>query len=335
MLSPKLDPQTLPPAPGVIGSLRAGFDAITTHIGLILVPLALDLLLWFGPRMSIKKLMQPILADVGALAATSGLQAADIAAALELYREFFEQFNLLVVLRTLPVGVSSLMSGRMPLQSPLGLPTVTQVGSVAQLLGSFIMLTVVGWILGGLYFHWVAGLVLTRPDTKNTPTAARAVTQTLIYSLVWTVLAWTLALPAMLIIYVAFAINPLLGQGVLLIGGFVSLWLIVPLFFSPHGIFVRRQNALASFLGGFHLTRFTLPNSSFFVLAVFIIAIGLNFLWSFPADDSWMALVGILGHAFITTALLASSFIYYQDMSAWLQTVLARLRASMPAQQAQ
>jgi hypothetical protein len=44
---------------------------------------------------------------------------------------------------------------------------------------------------------------------------------------------------------------------------------------------------------------------------------------------------GILGHAFITTALLASSFIYYQDMSAWLQTVLARLRASMPAQQAQ
>jgi len=335
MLSPKLDPQTLPPAPGVIGSLRAGFDAITTHIGLILMPLALDLLLWFGPRMSMNRLMQPLLEDVGGLAASSGLQEADIAAALEMYRGFFEQFNILVVLRTLPVGVSSLMSGRMPLQSPLGLPSVTQVGSVVQLLGCFMLLTVVGWILGGLYFHWVAGLVLTRSDTKNTPTAARAVTQTLIYSLIWTVLVWTLGLPALLIIYLAFVINTLLGQGVLLFIGFVSLWLVVPLFFSPHGIFVRKQNALASFLGGFHMTRFTLPTSSLFVLAVFIIAIGLNFLWSVPAEDSWMAMVGILGHAFITTALLASSFIYYQDMSAWLQTVLARLRASMPAQPAQ
>jgi hypothetical protein len=335
MLSPKFDPKTLPPPPGVIGSLRAGFDAITTHIGLIFMPLTLDLLLWFGPRMSMKKLMQPLLEDVGGLAATSGLQAADIAAALEMYREFFEQFNLLVVLRTLPVGVSSLMSGRMPLQSPLGLPTVAQAGSVAQFIGSLILLTLVGWILGGLYFHWVAGLVLTRPDDKNTPTAGRAVAQTLLYSLIWTVLVWTLGLPVLLIIYLAFLINTLLGQGVMLLIGFISLWLVVPLFFSPHGIFVRKQNAFASFLGGFHLTRFTLPTSSLFVLAVFIIAVGLNFLWSIPAEDSWMAMVGILGHAFITTALLASSFIYYQDMSAWLQTVLARLRASMPAQQAQ
>ena len=125
-----------------------------------------------------------------------------------------------------------------------------------------------------------------------------------------------------------------MGEGVLLFLGFISLWLIVPLFFSPHGIFIRKQNALASFLGSFQLTRFTLPTSSLFVLTVFLLGVGLNFLWSVPTNDSWLALVGILGHAFITTALLASSFVYYQDMSSWLQTVLARLRAGMPAQQA-
>ena len=56
----------------------------------------------------------------------------------------------------------------------------------------------------------------------------------------------------------------------------------------------------------------------------------LEFLWAIPADNSWLALVGIFGHAFITTALLASSFIYYHDMTTWLQTVLARLRGDMP-----
>ena len=114
----------------------------------------------------------------------------------------------------------------------------------------------------------------------------------------------------------------------------LALWLLVPLFFSPHGMFMRQQNAFASFLGGFQLTRLTLPSSSLFVLTVVLIGMGLNFLWSVPAEDSWLALVGILGHAFITTALLASSFIYYKDMSAWLQTVLARLRPGLPTQQA-
>jgi hypothetical protein len=39
-----------------------------------------------------------------------------------------------------------------------------------------------------------------------------------------------------------------------------------------------------------------------------------------------MTLIGIGGHAFITTGLLAASFIYYRDMSAWLQTVFEQLR---------
>jgi hypothetical protein len=82
------------------------------------------------------------------------------------------------------------------------------------------------------------------------------------------------------------------------------------------------------------MTRFTLPTSSLFVLTALLLGMGLNVLWSVPTEDSWLALVGILGHAFITTALLASSFIYYQQMTTWLETVLARLRAGMPTQQA-
>jgi hypothetical protein len=36
--------------------------------------------------------------------------------------------------------------------------------------------------------------------------------------------------------------------------------------------------------------------------------------------------VGIAGHAFITTALLAASFVYYHDMNAWLQTVFEKMQ---------
>ena len=316
-----------------MGSLRAGFDAIAAHVGLIFVPLGLDLLLWLGPRVSISRLMQPVLDEMARLAPTTGFAQADIDAMLDMYRQLLGRLNLVAALRTLPIGISSLMSGRMPGQSPLGAVFTLQVDSVPQLLGLFLALTLIGWMLGGLYFHWVAELVVSRAPGQVAPTASRAILQTILYSLIWAVLIWSVALPAMFVVYLAFAINALLGQGLVLFMGFVSLWLLVPLFFSPHGIYLRQQNAFASFLGAFTLTRFTLPSSSLFVLAVFLVGVGLNLLWAVPAEDTWIALVGILGHAFITTGLLAASFIYYQDMSVWVQTVLAHLRAGVPTHQ--
>ena len=48
---------------------------------------------------------------------------------------------------------------------------------------------------------------------------------------------------------------------------------------------------------------------------------GLGILWSAPKSESWLALVGFAGHAFVTTALLAASFVYYRDMGDWVQNV--------------
>lgn len=334
MQPPKPEIQPLPPPPGIIGSLRAGFDVTAANVTAILMPLMLDLLLWLGPRVSMSQLAQPALKDMGSLAASSGMQPADASAAIAGMRQLFQQLNLLSVLRTFPIGVSSLMSGRFAGQSPFGVPPIWQVGSPGQLLALVLGLTLAGWVLGGLYFHWVAALVLPVAPEEPPATTSRTVAQTVVYSAICVVIVWMLGLPIAILVSLMTAINTLLGEGALLLLGFVSLWLLVPLFFSPHGIFVRKQNALASIFGGFQVMRFTLPTSSLFVLTVVLLGIGLNVLWSVPTGDSWLALVGILGHAFITTALLASSFVYYKDMSAWLQMVLGRLRAGMPAQQA-
>lgn len=333
MQAPRIEAQTLPPPPGIIGSLRSGFDAIATHVAVILLPLALDMLLWLGPRLSMDRIVQPVLKELGTLAGTGGMKPEDISNALDMYGKFFQAFNLLGILRTFPIGVSSLMSGVMPTQTPWGSPTILEVGSVPQLLGLSLLLTFVGWILGGLYFRWVAVLSTPGATPDDRGPAGRAVLQTVLYALIWSVVCWVIGLPLIVLLYVLFMINMLLGEGVVLLLGFLSMWLVVPIFFSPHGIFVRKQNAVASILSGFHLTRFTLPTSSLFVLTIFLLGVGLNLLWSKPANDSWLVLAGIFGHAFITTALLASSFVYYHNMSAWLQIALTRLRAGLPGQQ--
>jgi hypothetical protein len=327
----KNEVQTLPPPPGIIGSLRTGFDAIAAHITAILLPLALDLLLWLGPHVSMNQLIQPWLPQLQSmLASGTVISASDIKNQMDSYAQFFQKFNLLSFLRTFPIGVPSLMSGMAPTLSPLGAPLTWQIDSFGQLAGLFLLLIICGWVLGGLYFRWVASLVL--PET-STPTG-KAVLQTIFYSLLWLAIAWIIGLPVGLVLSVLFVINPLLGEGALLILGFLSMWLIVPIFFSSFGIYLRKQNVFMSFLSGLQLTRFALPASSLFVLTMLLIGIGLNYLWQIPANDSWLTLVGILGHAFIMTALLASSFVYYRDTTAWLQTVMERLRATTPTTQA-
>jgi hypothetical protein len=326
----KREIQILPPPPGIIGSLRVGFDTIAGHITAITLPLALDLLLWLGPHVSVNQLIQPVLEQFQSFASSSGISASDIKNAMDMYTQFFQQFNLFGILRTFPIGVPSLMSGEMPTGSPLGAPIVLQVDSLGHLLGLLFLLTLCGWTFGGLYFRWIASLIATDASA----TTGRAISQTLLYSFLWFLLAWMIGIPIGLLLYILFAINSLLGEGALLVLGFLSMWLIVPIFFSPFGIYLHKQNVFMSFLSSIQLTRFALPTSSLFVLTMFLIGIGLNFLWAIPANDSWLALVGILGHAFIMTALLASSFVYYRDTTAWLQTVLEKLRTTAPTTQA-
>jgi len=110
------------------------------------------------------------------------------------------------------------------------------------------------------------------------------------------------------------------------IGALLLVWLIMPVFFSVHGIFTLQLDAFRSILGGLRMVRFTLPNTGLFLLVFVIINTGMNFLWNTPSENSWWLLVGIAGHAFVSTALLAASFIYYRDINTWLTVVFDQLQ---------
>ena len=328
--------ETLPPPPGVVGSLKAGFDAIASNISVILLPLLLDLLLWLGPRLHIDRLFQPIFDEMSSYARYSGIPAADLNTLQvnsALFMEQLKQYNLLTAIRTFPIGVFSLMSGKISDQTPLGPSSVIHIDSLLMLLGWITMLTLVGWISGGLFFRWVSMVVAdsTQPTEFQ---FGKSIIQTMLLSVLYIMLAFIIGIPVVILFALVIAASPALAQGLLLILGLLSMWLVVPAFFTPHGIFMRQQNAFSSIYTSLRMARFTLPTSSLFVLSVLLIAYGLNFLWNIPSSASWMALVGIAGHAFITTSLLAASFIYYRDMQTWLQTVLDRLKANIPTQQA-
>jgi len=337
MYSQKLE--EFPPPPGIIGSLRAGFEAVSSHAALILLPALLDIFLWLGPRLSVDRLINPLLTLIfnqARLTLTSSADMKQFAEFQAVFREVIERFNLLSLLgklQTFPIGISSLLAQTMPVETPLGYQQVVQVSSVPGLIGFAFLFILAGWVLGALYFRWVSGIALgdAQLEAGTSFSSLQVIIQALLLSFIWLIGLMMFFIPVMFILTILTMLSPALAGAALFVMVLLSFWLIVPLFFTPHGIFVRRQNAFRSIFASLRMARFALPTSGLFVLCWFLLSTGLNYLWSVPPENSWMTLVGIGGHAFITTALLAASFVYYRDMNVWLQTVFERLQQKQTA----
>ncbi|MGA2489187.1 MAG: hypothetical protein ABSF99_03230 [Anaerolineales bacterium] len=312
----------LPPPPGLIASLVRGFDSVANHVLVILPPVLLDLFLWLGPHLRLKSFLQPFLEQLPLLAKSFPSNFPDLATIQQAWTSFMNQFNLFIILRTFPVGVTSLLSLQMPGQTPLGAPVSLDAGSFLGIIGWAILLALLGWLIGALYYYWISSVAI-KPGARS---LWKSIQQTTFLSIIWLGLLFILGLPAFLLVSVIAFFSPLLGEILFFAGALLLIWLTMPVFFSVHGIFALQLDAFRSILGSLRMVRFTLPNTGLFLLAFVLVNSGLNILWNTPSQSSWWMLVGIAGHAFVSTALLAASFIYYRDINAWLAAVFEQLQ---------
>ncbi len=324
----------VPVPPSLTKSLMAGFDTVSNHVGLILFSISLDLLLWFGPRLRLSGLIQSFLDRAMVL---PEMGSSDLNETLQISRQFWllfaEQFNLLSILRTLPVGIPSLMVSRSPFEVPFGMPMVFEVSSLRVAFFVSILFVLVGLLIGTLYFSVVSqaavsGKILWRQAVQRWPWASVQV-------LLLTIFGFFLLMATILPFSCFLSILLLSGLGferfsfffILIFSG-ILLWWLLPLFFSPHGIFVNQRVMWTSVRDSIRLTRQTLPTTGFLVLVFVVIGVGLDLLWKVPPESSWLAIVGVIGHAFVATSLLATSFIYYHDADQWVHEVSQQAKLS-------
>jgi hypothetical protein len=157
----------------------------------------------------------------------------------------------------------------------------------------------------------------------------KAFLQVFLLALFWAALLVGFSIPGSCIFSLATLGGLPLGQCAVLLYGAFLVWMTVPLLFSPHGIFVFQNNMFASLKASVRLTQRTYPTTFLFFLVAVLLSKGLDLLWLVPEETSWMTLVGVAGHAFITTALLAASFVYYRDADRWVRSVLQHKNLSV------
>jgi hypothetical protein len=330
----KIESQVMPAPPNMIAALRAGFDAVANKIVIILIPITLDILLWLGPHLQIKTILNRYI-DAVASSAINTLETRDVfSTMIDTLHTAAAQFNLISLVRTIPVGVPSLMSSRLPAAIPTGLPLFVDITHPLVVISVAAGLVLMGLIVGSFYYLLVVQVSLNnRIDLKQ-----------VIENWVWTAMQVISLAVALLLLFIVVSIPSVcvisaialigipLGQFAFFIYIGIILWLAFPLIFSAHGIYVNQLGALASVQRSMVMTRMTLPTTALFILLIFVISEGLDVLWRVPPDNSWLTLLGVGGHAFVTSALLAASFIYYRDADLWTQESLKLLKsqAGMP-----
>jgi hypothetical protein len=318
--------------PNFISALLAGFDSISNHLLLLVLPILMDLFLWLGPRLKIGELLNRTITELSQVTGATNPDAANLfALSQDFWKAAAERINLFSALRSYPVGIPSLMAAKLPAQAPMAFPSI-QIPSWSAVLGVWIVVSIAGLMIGTIYFLSTAQIALDGKINYQSlfQTWPWSFRQVLILTIIWLVLIIVLSIPASIVLSLMISAS-IFGQIILLLIGSFVLWMLFPLIYSVHGIFVYHLKVSASVRKSIQVVQMTLPATALFFLSVIVIDQGLGLLWQIPAENSWLILIGVVGHAFVATGLLAASFIYYRDADRWIQTILKRFNQAQAA----
>ena len=306
--------------PGIFATIAAGFDLTARHLWLLLLPILLDIFLWLGPRLSFQKLIEEMVA-LWPQELVQDTVLADMAAQL---LDVAPHTNLFTTLSVRLLGVPVLLVGLAPLETPL--PTrVIEISEWAVWFGYFAILTVGGLLLSAVYYSLIAHAIKT-PEGANGRILPSGWGKQIIESwarfiglaLVFLLSLFLIYVPLLLVSMVASLINPMLGVLALFMGPFLLIWVVIYMSLSPEGIVYNGRSLKQALSESFRLVHTYLLQTVSLLLLLYLIALAMDWLFMLVESGSWFMAVNILAHAFVSTALVASLFIFYRDRHAVL-----------------
>ncbi len=309
--------------PKIIQALLSGFNTIANKPYLMLLPIILDLFLWFGPAWRVDEFFKPIIQGLSALPGMDAVEYAEIFESLQAaWLESVANFNLALSLRTLPIGIPSLMASKPPFLNPLGRPLVFSLDTNFQILGFWLLFLMIGFFLANIYFKNISNQVIPTNKDSSLKALMQSFFQVILMPVLLCLILLILSIPVLFVITLITMISPAIGQFFIALAGVVLLWVLMPLIFTPHGIFLYKQNLIAAMMTSISVVKTSMGKTAWFILLSFILVQGMDVLWGAPEVNNWFLMVGILGRAFVVSAVIAASFHYFIDATEFTQAVM-------------
>jgi hypothetical protein len=331
---------------GTLACLTAGFEIVARHVELILIPLFLDLFLWLGPRLSIGPILQRLKVSLGRPMDAGAVppEAANVYMWMEaVIDELSSAFNLFSTLNPGPLtGVPVLMPARLSVGRPFGAQPAIELVSQTAAVAVIALLALAGLGLNAIYLRGLARRVLeeTEAAVSGPPSILTIWRQLTKLGLLYVGVVFGVSLFLSILVTVTALISGaaagILMTLLIMTLIFLSLSAVIHLMFTIPAMVQMRRGLWVAMRESLMLTRADFLNVILLLGLVFIVSQGLNVVWMLPSLDSWATLVGLVGHAFVSTALTGAVFVFYQErlrfLEALKQLYKARLETSAPSE---
>jgi hypothetical protein len=315
---------------GALACLAAGFEIVAHHPNLTLVPLLLGLFLWLGPRFSltpqvdrIKHIFVQAMTQEGGTIPTDQLQ--EIHWGLDDLRQ---HVNLFALLKPLPLlGFPLLVDDPMvalfhtSVVTPFGPRAESTVHSLPALLGTCMLLGIIGLGLTAIYLRWIGIAVIDDLDLPDVGPEPWTMLWLRLIVLMGVTLAILIPIGGAVLFFIGLLamVRMVLGQLLFVFAVSVAIFIGLSLIFTVPGIVQQRRGILRSAYDSVILTQSNMTSFVQMATVTLVIAWGLDVVWRLPPPDSWTMIVGIVGHAVISTALTVALFVYYHERLGYLK----------------
>lgn len=310
---------------GVIEALSAGFELAARRPWVILLPIAINLFVWLGPRLSVSPLTEQVAAAIRSSVGSASGQFAEAAlSAASRLAEWGQQFNLLDLLA-------------------LGLPVLTvhvqaqhlwALGNWAWAIGAAGGILVLGGYLLTLYLGILGRAVrgVRESAAQSLAHAARVLWRIVALSVVVLGIATVLAIPAMMTVgvlsffYTQGAVFLATLTGWLAIGFLIWVWFY--LFFAVDAMVLDDVGVRQAVSRSVTLVRLNGGATAGLVLLTLVLTWGLGVVWEAIATSTAGTVAAILANAYVNTGLAAASLIFYSSRWRMLAQRVATLIAA-------
>ncbi|MBU0490801.1 MAG: hypothetical protein KKA73_21380 [Chloroflexi bacterium] len=326
---------------GVIATLTSGFETLNRRLWLLALPMALDLLLWCGPQISVA----PIVRHIAALWITSPATQTlapdqivplrqgfeDLAKSINLFdllalstpgRDAASRFFTVLLVNILEVPALTIMRDKSTAAAPISMPAL-EIGEPWLALALSVGLLGLGLFLSTAFLGLMTQIVC-EDEIQIGAWLRSLVPNTARLGLYLIVGSALLLVPSALLLSLAmpFSSSDPAALAFLLITPW--LWVGLYLFFAPAAMLVNQVNPFRAMWYSFNILRTAPWHALGVILCVTVIKVGSLLLWQQLLVWPWGVVLGMIGNAYVGTGLILAVLRFYRDhYRRWQEWVMA------------
>jgi hypothetical protein len=329
---------TKPQNATLIDSLSEGYTAINRRPWLLLLPLLLNIYLWFGPQLSFGPLfnnvysalkgIQPGLIDQSEMQVLYDQLLANGSVDLRSQATFL---NYVPTLRQYVIG--SVDSAG----SATGVPAIVEpprlidarrsdtveVATVGQALLAFVTLNALALALSALFLAQVGAAVRSPAGPFWLPRGGLGSALRVGLAMLGAVgillgVMLALGLPFLFFAYLLIFLNPTIGLLALELVFVVGFWINIYIGFYREAIVIQDQGPLRAIYTSFNVVRRNFWGTLGFLILSLIISLGSGVIWYRLVGSTAGLIVAMIGSAYIGSGLLAARMAFFRErMRRW------------------